>query len=369
MPAGESLIEIVLLFHLDRVAGFTYSPPAMIRYIFYPCPLAAIFLLAAAPAPCVGDESAIAEQAESGVDGLLVLRNGNLVRGKIFRLQEHYRVERDRSELMIPSVQVEMLCSTIDEVYQKRREQRTGSSADTHVELARWCLRHGLLEYAARELLDARGIDPEQRQLQIVERQLRMALQHRENARRKNVPKQAPESPTEEELQSVEQVPAWAKKLFVRQIQPMVIHSCATTGCHHAGSSETFQLNRLALEGAGHPETTLRNLSAVVNQLDWKHPTESNLLVRAREAHGSQGTRPAASLERRKYHMLQTWVEQLAIARRNAPVNEVQLVQYEQEDAIDALPLLRKAIQEEEESDASSDPFDPAAFNQQHSKK
>ena len=340
----------------------------MIRSLFF----LILTVVAAGPnataAPRVGGDSVPSldtiSNTEVGVEGVLVLRNGNLIHGKIIRLQDHYRVEKARSELLIPSTQVDMMCRHVDEVYQKRRQQRTASSADSHVELAKWCLRHGLLEYAARELLDARGIDPEQRQLESLERQLRMALFHRENTYRKGSPKKTTDPPTEEELRAVEQVPPWAKKLFVRQIQPLVINSCATTGCHHAGSEQSFQLNRLALEGSGHPGTTLRNLSAVVDQLDWRNPTESSLLIHARKAHGSQGTRPAASMERRKYHMLQTWVEQLAIARRNAPVSEIQLVQYEQADAVDALPLLRDAI--ERETETPGDPFEPSAFNQQN---
>ena len=301
--------------------------------------------------------------SEAGVEGLLVLRNGNLLRGKIVRLQEHYRVQKSHSELLIPCDRVEMMCHSIDEVYQRRRLHRTGSSADSHVDLARWCLRNGLLEYAARELLDARTIDPEHRSLGSVERQLQLALKNREAKPQEHTAQKTVEPPTEEELQQAEDVPLWARKLFVRQIQPLVIDSCATSGCHQVGSQETFQLNRFAVDGPGHPGATLRNLSAIVQQLDLKDPEASPLLVHARHAHGPQGTLSPAPLDRRKYHMLKTWVEQLAIAEQNAPVKEIELASYEQEGAVDALPLIREAIQQEQKP---ADPFDPTRFNQQN---
>lgn len=302
-------------------------------------------------------------QSEAGVEGILVLRSGNLLRGKIVRLREHYRLDKTHTEMLIPCDRVEMMCRSIDEVYQRRRLHRTGSSADSHVELARWCLRNGLLEYAARELLDARSIDPENRQLQTVERQLQLAIKNRSAAKHNRVAKQNSDAPTPEDLRVTEDVPLWAKKLFVRQIQPLVIDSCATSGCHQVGSEEELQLNRLALDGPGHPGTTRRNLSAIVRQLDLKNPDDSPLLVHAREAHGEQGTRPPAALDPRKYHMLKTWVEQMAIAKENAPVREVELVQYEQDDAVDALPLIRNALQEEPKP---LDPFDPSQFNQRN---
>ena len=323
-------------------------------------------LLISVPVIVQGDETFQPPEAETtagGLEGLLVLRNGNVLPGIIVRVDQHYLLNTSSSEMHIPVEQVEMVCRTIDEVYQRRRNRRTGSLADSHIELARWCLRHDLLEYAARELLDARALDSEHRQLELMERQLQLALKNRDAPQRKQA-RQAQPLPTEAELKEVEKLPLWAKRLFVSQIQPLVIDSCATSGCHQVGSAEQLQLNRLALDGPGHPGTTLRNLSSLVEQLDLKNPTESPLLVHARRAHGADGTEPPSALERRKYQMLLTWVEQLAIADRNAPVDEVQLVEYEQADAVDALPLIRQAMHEE-----SADPFDPTQFNNRQGRR
>lgn len=308
-----------------------------------------------------------AQSAVEGTEGLLVLRNGNLLRGKIQRQHDRYRVATATSELFVAVDKVEMFCRTIDEVYQRRRQQRTGSTADSHIEFARWCLRNGLLEYAARELLDARTIDPDHRRLTMVQRQLQLALENQ--AKPPSKARASNEPPSQAEDLSLQEVPQWARKLFVRQIQPLLVDSCATSGCHQVGASETLQINRLAVEGSGHPGSTLRNLSSIMKQVNLSEPEESPLLVRARLAHGKHGTVPPQALERHQYQMLRTWIEQMAVARTNAPVNEVRLADYQEPSANDALPLIRQALQEEsaaENGASTSDPFDPARFNQEH---
>jgi|GEM_PF-3151500 len=328
------------------------------------------------------------EDDSESVAGILVLSNGNVLEGKIQRLANFYRIEFPRSELQVRVGQVDMFCHNLDEAYERRRLQRTGSSADSHVELARWCLRHGLLQYASRELLDARSIDPEHRQLLLLERQLQLALRNRVASRRPDSLASNTTTPTDDDLESLESVPDWARTLFVRQIQPMLVDSCATSGCHQPGSSESFHLNRLAMEGAGHPTTTMRNLVATLAQLDLDSPAKSKLLERAKTAHGakslsqnqlggiqrpeksarpnsfgtySKSTLPPQALEPHRFQMLLTWVEQLSLAKRNAAVKEIELVSHRTGGSVDALPLIHRAL--EESAARPADPFDPEQFN------
>ena len=333
-----------------------------------------------------------AEDDSESVVGILVLRNGNVLKGKIQRLADFYRIKFPRSELQVPVGQVDMFCHNLDEAYERRRLQRTGSSADSHVELARWCLRHNLLEYAARELLDARSIDPDHRQLLLLERQLQLALRNRAASRLVPEPGAAT-TPTDDDLELLESVPDWARTLFVRQIQPLLVDSCATSGCHQPGSSESFHLNRLAPEGAGHPATTMSNLVATLAQLDLESPAKSKLLERAKTAHGakslsqnqlggiqrpepshqtraarpngfgtySKSTLPPQALEPHRFQMLLTWVEQLSLAKSNAEVKEIELVSHRTGGPVDALPLIRRAL--DESAARPADPFDPEQFN------
>ncbi len=301
--------------------------------------------------------------APDAVPGVLVLANGNLIQGKIQRESDVYRVRTPQSELVVRVAQVDMFCHTIDEAYEQRRLQRAGSSADSHVDLARWCLRHDLLQYASRELLEVRIIDPEHRQLPLLERQVQLALRNRQAKDRPDPLVETAVQKEEDHSKLIEDVPDWARTLFVRQIQPLLVDSCAASGCHQPGSPEQFQLNRLALDGPGHPATTLNNLAATLALLDFASPDNSALLLRAKTAHGgSDSTKPHA-LEPHRYQMLRTWVEQLALARQNSTKNVVELVAHRSTGPLEAPPLIRQALEVSEVTPADADPFDPDEFN------
>lgn len=263
--------------------------------------------------------AAYAQPVEGGpaVPGLVVLQNGNVVRGNIQSLRDHYRIELPGGQLRIRTEQVEMFCKDLDEAYRERRANRTASSADSHLELARWCMRYDLHAHAARELEEARTIDAEHSRLPLLERQLKQLVKI--YARSEPVPARvtlsAEELVEQQQLdeEALAKAPKWARVLFVRQVQPLLVHSCATAGCHQPGSStEDFQLDRLAIDAAGHPDVTQRNLAATLTQIDWDSPGQSQLLQRAITAHGESGARQLETISPHKIKLLQMWVEQLA---------------------------------------------------------
>ncbi len=59
--------------------------------------------------------------------------------------------------------------------------------------------------------------------------------------------------------------------------------------------------------------------------------------------------------------MLLTWVEQLSLAKSSAAVKEIELVSHRTDGPVDALPLIRKAL--DESAAIPADPFDPEQFN------
>ncbi|MGI9430223.1 MAG: hypothetical protein ACR2NM_16295, partial [Bythopirellula sp.] len=247
------------------------------------------------------------------VEGFLVLRNGNILRGRVQQQGEHYHVYMPNGKLQVREQQVEMFCQNLDEAYQRRRESRAGSSADSHLDLAAWCLRHDLLDYAHSELQAASLIDPHHDRLALLQRQLKSVIRMAELHKQQQLAEQivAPE-PEPLDPASLEKAPPWARALFVRQIQPIMVHSCAAGGCHQAGTASEFQLNRLAIDGAGHPDATLRNLAATLKQIDWEAADESDLLKQAQRAHGSGSS--SKPMPMHKLQVLQGWIAQLTEA-------------------------------------------------------
>ncbi len=305
-------------------------------------------------------------------DGLLVLRNGNVIEGRITRLADHFRIEVEHGQIQVRVDQAEMFCLTLDEAYERRREMRTGSTADSHLELAAWCLRHNLLEHAARELLEARTIDPNHRKLLLFERRLNQAMRQKAKASRLPQTKKVAPTTPEVDLSTFEQTPQWARALFVRKIQPMLVKSCATAGCHQADSTNQLQLNRLAVAGAGHPETTKHNLVSVLKQIDLQKASESPLLRLADTSHGAGASKP---LLPHQLEMLRAWVEQMAMpAPANDQANPVATARqssvarlgdtYRRARDISAL---RAKTQQTDRT--QTDPFDPEAFNRRYSSR
>jgi hypothetical protein len=104
-----------------------------------------------------------------------------------------------------------------------------------------------------------------------------------------------------------------ARAQFVRSIQPMLIHSCSTGGCHQVGSSHQLQLDRWALEGAGSAAIVRRNLGGVVSQIDKADPANSPLVKWARQAHGGgPTTKPSTPLAPYQAALLLEWLHAAA---------------------------------------------------------
>lgn len=251
--------------------------------------------------------------AEPGVEGVIVLRNGNVLAGIVRQSGDYYRIESAGAVLQVPAAQVDAHCRTLDEAYELRRRDRTGLTADSHVELARWCLRQNLLDQAARELLDARTLDAGHPALASLEMQLEQIIQIK--TLRPAAPGVAVDTADAAPARSKPlaeappfEMPPEARTQFVRSIQPMLIHTCATGGCHQPGSARQLQFNRWALDGNGNPAFVRRNLAAVVEQIRKDDPASSPLLQYARQEHGGAPGALSKPLEPFQQTMLVDWM-------------------------------------------------------------
>jgi hypothetical protein len=321
-----------------------------------------------------------AELPAAAVDGVLVLRNGNVLRGAVRRLGDDYRIAVGDAELQVPTDQVEMFALTLNEAYEAKRRARAGLSADSHLELARWCLRHDLLNQAARELLDARMLDPRHSGVAPLVTQLRELLEL-ETVREERSLDSAPSAPTVDEAvtPTVDLAPPIsiaAQAQFVRAIQPMLVNGCATGGCHQPGSSQQLQLDRWALHGNGSVELVRRNLSSVLAQLNVDDPPSSALVNWARTAHGQQSGVASRPLAAYQAALLLEWLDlaagvdraadeagkPLATGLTTSPIVNASAEEFRMDDG-------RPAVSTESSGDeryVPRDAFDPEIFNRRN---
>src|SRR5688572_2279457 len=103
---------------------------------------------------------------------VVVLQDGGFLRGRVTRNGERYVLARGTGEMFIPSSNVLLVAASLEDAYQQRRERLDRPTAENHLVLAEWCLRHDLLTHAERELADARALEPHHDQLALFERRL-----------------------------------------------------------------------------------------------------------------------------------------------------------------------------------------------------
>jgi hypothetical protein len=317
-----------------------------------------------------------AQQAAPTAAGVLVLRNGNILPGSVQRQGNHFRVENEGSVLQVPASQVEMACESLVQAYEQRRQHRVGNATDAHLELARWCLRHGLLAEAAREILDARTDDPGHPALRTLDLQLQQGLADEANRRQRQqeavalaAHQQAVQQPVasaavETPTTFIEPSPE-VQQQFVRSIQPMLIHGCTTSGCHTPNSQQAMILDRWALEGSGIPSLIRQNLGQVLAQIDVEDPASSPLMRRARQPHGRRNERLSTPLAPYQTAILIEWLndaagiqpEQPPVEQASAPADEISEAMMD--EAARELLQGRKA----RTAFTPRDQFDPEIFN------
>ncbi len=199
--------------------------------------------------------------------------------------------------MQIAQKRVLLVCRTLEEAYEFRRQQISGEKVADHLRLAEWCIRYDLRAEAGRELAEARRLDPDQPRLAVLERRLEKGIGQPAakesvylagaNARAKpqavggSLPDASPQSaPAAGELSN------GAVELFTRKVQPVLVNNCTTSGCHQVGGKQAFQLDRAILRGEANRRSTMRNLEAALALIDHAHPDQSPLLTVPRKSHG-----------------------------------------------------------------------------------
>ena len=174
---------------------------------------------------------------------------------------------------------------------------------------------------AARELLDARTLDPGTPALAALETQLRQMLESEAASATRTSASSGRGAIAAVDRARLRRtvaagrldVSAEVQTQFVRSIQPMLIHSCATGGCHQPGSAQQLQLDRWALEGNGNPELVRRNLAAVLGAVERRRSAvECADAVGAASAWAAARRRTSRPLAAHQAALLLEWLNEAA---------------------------------------------------------
>ena len=90
-------------------------------------------------------------------------------------------------------------------------------------------------------------------------------------------------------------------------VQPLLISSCATSGCHGPGGKSNYTLARIPADRFANRRLTQRNLQNTLLWLNFPNPEQSRLLSATVQPHGT-ATTAIFDLQTSKYRQLVAWV-------------------------------------------------------------
>jgi len=248
--------------------------------------------------------------------GVVLLRNGQVVSGRVTQAGEFYYISLTSGEIRLQANQVDLVCHSLAEGYERKRSRIDPDKLGDHLDLALWCIWQQLYENAAREIADARAIDARHPRIALVERQLKLAQE-----RPTHEPRSAAASgPSNEDLDRLLRgMPPGTVETFANSIQPLLLNTCATAGCHGPQSEGKLRLLRTQLGKSSSRRFTQRNLHAVVEMIDRADPPASPLLKAPVAPHGTAKAPIFTSKDMVQYRQLVQWVMRVAQSNAEQP--------------------------------------------------
>jgi hypothetical protein len=342
------------------------------------------------------DDEVAAPVSRAAPDGILVMRNGMVVSGKILKTGNDYEVQSPQGgKAFYVGGFVKLHAPTLSDAYDKLRESaKAQKTANAHIFLAQWCLANHLDSEARQELQDALTLEPDR---EDARRLLRNAEETIES-RGKPAPVAVHEDPVRaarlaaastDDAVSLGGLSREQALRFARRIQPLLVNNCTAAGCHGRDSQTGFRLQKVTPGKDANRHAAERNLAEVLEQIDTRKPRSSPLLTAPRGNHGRRG-RPVFAGQRGEEQLaeLQKWVA--AVAREEpirAKPGERDIPQKDRVEQVSAgsapppknssprsgaLPAAKEFPAGPSDGKASTqiplpagrgDPFDPAAFN------
>jgi hypothetical protein len=250
-------------------------------------------------------------------NGVVLLRNGEILAGTISHAGDFYYISKPGSEIRLKATEVEQVADNLEGIYLEKRSRATTGKLQDHLVLAEWCIEHKLVDQADHELKEAETIDPQSLRLPLLRRRLELAQPNRAGPATTQPPVES--SPANDELDRlVRGLPGHAVESFTSTVQPLLVNNCTTSGCHGPRSQGKLRLLRLSLASPANRRLTQRNLYSVWQVIDANQPASSPLLTQPIGPHGKAKGPIFSGREAAQYRQLVSWV--YAVTRQRKPM-------------------------------------------------
>ncbi|MBQ3349772.1 MAG: hypothetical protein IJG38_05185 [Thermoguttaceae bacterium] len=246
----------------------------------------------------------------------------NVLEGTV-RLEGRYYIVQsvNGGSMYVPKEQTLVVCNNMQDVYSARVAAIQSEDAVSYLNLTDWCIKYKMLDKAEQHLAYAKRIQYDYPYIPVMERRLSLAKQQlareMDPANNQVVPDSSKKDPITQinklrsERTALEQIaknmPGDTLKQFSMEIQPILLNSCGTANCHGSADND-FQLIRTPQSH----NITLKNLYAVLRQVDRNTPDASRLLTMSTQAHGGLDVPVFSRSRTSAYSRLVGWTYRVA---------------------------------------------------------
>ncbi|WP_417383848.1 hypothetical protein [Gimesia sp.] len=249
---------------------------------------------------------------------LLLMKSGRMVSGEISESAGGYLVKNPTGSMVVPFDSVLFEAKDLHEIYLKQRAAMKYPTANSHLDLARWCITNELYEEAKSELRDAIRLEPKRSEPQLMLRRL-MGLT---TENQPTVQEKIQETLIKKQLESADEATSLTgisreqSALFVRKIQPIMLNKCGNANCHGNAAQSEFKLTQVTRRYGNHRFYAEKNLAEVLRWIDLEDPLRSQLLIKSEQQHPQQGIVVYAGYAGRKQQeVIQKWVADVVADR------------------------------------------------------
>lgn len=280
---------------------------------------ALLALPARAETPAVLPAAATPPATLRPAEGVLLLRNGSLIRGLITPAGNQFVVTLgETSEIRLPTTEVEAWCEDLADAYRWKSTHLPADHADAHIALADWCLKQRLFEQAETHFQTALAREPKNPRVAAFSERLAIARKLAEPPAQASAELAAPRSNLDEIEQSLRDVPKTALERFAASAQPILLNRCSAGACHGVGSKSDFKLLRATGNQQLPQRFTQRNLQATLQFVDRENPLNSPLLRVPQAPHGDALAAVFDERSKRQAEELQAWLSLFTPRPNNA---------------------------------------------------
>ncbi len=316
-----------------------------------------------APVHAQTPSSPIEVERNASAGEVVVLRNGEVLYGRVVRAAERVLVTLPGREISLRATEIDVVARSLADACWLKRQKIRPTDIDGRLDQAEWCMRHNLLAEAADELSAVASLQPFNTRLAALRRRHQKSFEsttlsqkptdrdqprsvetnlaqvasnsthadstaaekpfswppkHEESLSTTTPPDRSSNKhagPVDTSTATLERfmrsLPSQSVEQFTNSLQPMITRGCATAGCHAPGNSTDFTLLRLPQGQTASRRLTQRNLYNIVQLVDFSKPDESRLLKTASEPHGPLKSGVFGDRRSPKYRELRAWVSEL----------------------------------------------------------